>query len=169
MAVRPFEPRDVPALAAVHVASWRSAYKNIIPSRSLPRYESALEKFERGPKPGAFIDVLELDGRPVGYAWAGPQGARALDVFRGEIYEFYLHPDVQRRGGGTLLFSRTMWNLVDRGLNPVLVWVLAQNSARHFYESMGGRAIARAPTHLGHDAWAIKFAYGWHESLPLPL
>ena len=67
-----------------------------------------------------------------------------------------------------MLLTTAIWQLVDRGLNPVLVWVLTQNPARHFYESLGAVPCIQRPVDLGGGVFGIKTGYGWHEALPLP-
>lgn len=169
MRVRDARPDDVPALARVHVASWHDTYRGIIPRSALPTYGRAVARFMRGPQRGTSLLVVEdAHGEVFGYATAGPQRDRSLP-FLGEVYELYLHPDSQGRGGGRLLLTSAIWRLVDRGLNPVLVWVLEQNSARRFYESLGAVACARRAVALGGGVSAFKLGYGWHEALPLPV
>jgi hypothetical protein len=61
-----------------------------------------------------------------------------------------------------------LWTLIDLDLHPVLVWVLERNPARHFYETCGGTLVARGSIDFG-ESRATRLAYGWSDSLPLPL
>jgi GNAT superfamily N-acetyltransferase len=87
--------------------------------------------------------------------------------FRGEVYELYLHPEHQRRGGGTQLLTSTLWQLSARGLTPAMLWVLERNDARHFYAGCGGRPVRRDRIDVGRQS-LVRVAYAWDEFLPLP-
>jgi hypothetical protein len=52
--------------------------------------------------------------------------------------------------------------LIDRGMNSAVVWVLAQNPARFFYEAMGGRRIAEKKERLW-NALLPQVGYGWDD------
>lgn len=126
-------------------------------------------KFDRAvhrPRFGEHLLVATQADRPVGYAMGGFQADGRL-AFRGEIHELYIHPDHQRRGIGRALLARSIWTLVAHGLNPVMLWVLAQNTARHFYASCGGTLVARSPITVAGRRLP-RLAYGWRDALPLP-
>ncbi len=155
--------------------SWRTAYAEIITPQALDRMaRNDGERMRRAvtqQRPGHAVWVAEdAQGTVFGYAWAGPQTERGLGRgpgFLGEIYELYLHPRWQRRGFGRALLVRAIWDLIDAGLNPVMLWVLGENTARHFYEGAGGVAFASRHIEVGGRAMT-KVAFGWHEQLPLP-
>ena len=163
---------DVPALAWVRSASWRHAYRGIIPDRVLARTaEADTPRMRRAVADRRFGQSVwvahDPDGTVFGYAWSGAQLDRRLAPFLGEIYELYLHPAWQRRGIGRRLLVHAIWDLVGRGQNPVMLWVLAENTARDFYESCGAVLLGQRPIELGGRR-TTKLAYGWHEALPLP-
>jgi hypothetical protein len=75
--VRAARPEDARPVAEVHVASWRHAYRGLLPEDSLGRKSvDDREAMWLGafadpePKSGAF--VAEVDGRIVGFASFGP-------------------------------------------------------------------------------------------------
>lgn len=165
---------DIPALARARTASWRHAYRGIIPAaelrritagRSAIRLQQALESRDRGHR----LLVVEHDGGAVGYAWLGPvHSAPRSSAYQGEIYELYLDPNHQRVGLGRRLLGEAIWTLVALRLNPVIVWVLADNRARYFYETCGGIQTATGTVDVGHYR-TRRIAYGWPDMLPLPL
>ena len=162
---------DIDALALVRIASWQHAYRTILPRAELDRMtrRGNVAKFSRAimrPRPGEHLIVATHERRPVGYAMGGLQPDRRL-AFRGEIYELYIHPDHQRRGIGRGLLARSIWSLVALGLNPVMLWVLAQNTARHFYASCGGTLVARSPIVVAGKRLP-RLGFGWRDALPLP-
>jgi GNAT superfamily N-acetyltransferase len=110
-------------------------------------------------------------GTVLGFSTSGPRyerehGFHLPRPFRGEVFELYLHPAHQRRGTGRALLTHTIWDLLGIGLHPVLVWVLASNPARFFYEACGGTPVARAPVTVGNFT-TQRIAYGWSKTLPI--
>lgn len=160
---------DAPALARIHVASWHATYRDLIAPHNLARieYKRTLARFRRHfwHDDDSLLHVLDLKTGIAGYACSG--STRDLDM-RGEVYELYLDPALQRRGHGRRLFSAALWALASRGQSPAFVWVLRENhGARRFYESMGGREIGESTAHFG-DQVLPKVAYAWIDYLPWP-
>jgi GNAT superfamily N-acetyltransferase len=169
--VRPARSGDLKALAAVRRESWWVAYRALIPpdellrlndGRTVHRMAAALSSSQH-----RILLVEDRERGPVGYAWLGPH-REGIGGHQGEILELYLHPAAQGHGLGRRLLVDGIWWLVDRGLQPVLVWVLAANPARHFYEACGGVRVGQGPVIVG-GRQLLRVAYSWASSLPLPL
>ncbi|MFO1113445.1 MAG: GNAT family N-acetyltransferase [Rhodospirillales bacterium] len=77
------------------------------------------------------------------------------------MFTLYVAPEHQERGSAAPLF-RLFDGLTDRGLDSAIVWVLAQNPARFFYEAMGGRRIAAKQERLWNTILP-QVAYGWDD------
>src|SRR5262249_18814010 len=74
----------------------------------------------------------------------GRNRARSL-YYDGEVYELYLRPEFQGLGFGRKLFSAVRRDLVQSGLNSLVVWALSDNEpAVGFYRALGGPAVARS-------------------------
>jgi ribosomal protein S18 acetylase RimI-like enzyme len=167
MRIRDARVADAAAIANVHVDAWRSAYASLIPDRVLVRMSGQVhavrwtETLRRRNLRGR-IFVAEIDGEGVvGYGSCGPSRVRSLP-HAGEIYELYVAPEHQDRGIGRRLLYRLFDALVERGSNSAMVWVLAGNPARFFYETMGGRRVAERDEAL----WNVvlpEAAYGWND------
>jgi ribosomal protein S18 acetylase RimI-like enzyme len=142
-AVRPAVPQDAPAIAAVHVATWRDAYRGLLPDDFLAglvvgewadRWRGRLA----APAAGIFTLVFESDGRVRGFVSGGPD---RLGLAGGEVFAIYVHPDCQGLGAGRRLLCAGARCLAEAGLSEARLWVLADNHpARSFYESQGWRA-----------------------------
>lgn len=162
---------DLRALAAVRRESWWSAYRGLVPDAELRRMDDAriVQRMAVAIRQRWNLIVLVEDehARPLGYAWIGPHRDR-FGAHLGEIFELYLHPDAQGQGAGRQLLVAAIWSLVEQGLHPVLVWVLAANPARHFYESCGGVRVGQSPVNVGGRT-LTRIAYSWTDALPLPL
>jgi ribosomal protein S18 acetylase RimI-like enzyme len=167
--IRDGRPADAPALARTRVSSWHQAYRGLLPADELARVTlgSCLERFKatlEGPAPS--IQVVEDGGDVFGFVWTGPQRDRSLP-FHGEIYELYVDPACTGLGAGRRLLVAAIWRLVDLGLHPVMVWVLAGNPACGFYEACGGTPLFRRRIPFGRER-VPAVAYGWTTMLPCP-
>ncbi|MBL8942394.1 MAG: GNAT family N-acetyltransferase [Myxococcales bacterium] len=179
--VRRATPADAPRLAWIRTSTWRATYAEIIGPHALERISrhdgERMRRAVAQQRAGHAVWVIEdHQGTVFGYAWIGPQTDRSVHVaraehdhiaFLGEVYELYLHPRWHGRGAGTTLLVHAIWDLVDAGLHPVMLWVLGENTAQLFYESTGGVRFATREVEVGGRAMQ-KVAYGWHEQLPLP-
>jgi len=139
--VRRATPVDAFAIAAVHVASWRAAYRGILPARALQALSAetrAMTWLERlGPSPGRAW-VAERAGDIIGFLSAGPSRDRDATPRVGEVYSLYVHPDHWGSGAGRALLERAAADFARRGCREVALWVLAANQrARRFYQAAG--------------------------------
>lgn len=134
---------DAPAIAAVHVASWRAAYRGIVPDRILAgldvqaRAEGWRTGIQESPA-GDLVAVAEVDGRVCGFVRAGttPDGEGAA-----EIHAIYVDPARWGSGIGGALLDLAERELKDRGCARAFLWVFSANAhARRWYERKGWTA-----------------------------
>ena len=163
--LRTARPADAPEIARVHVASWRTIYRGIVPQSALDGlnveqrsafWQSMLEDAARR---GFDVVAESANGEIVGFASGGPERT-GHQVFRGELYAVYLLAEFQRLRLGRRLVSAIARRLADGGYGTMLVWVLAANPASHFYEALGGQPIMRQPITIG-GVELEEVAYGW--------
>jgi hypothetical protein len=57
-------------------------------------------------------------------------------------------------------------DLREAGHTSMLVWVLAENPSRHFYEALGGQLVERRATEIG-GASLDELGYGWADIMSL--
>jgi len=158
---------DARALASVLVQSWRAAYRGIIDddylaTLSVDRRAEGFDAWFRDHPSSSFIRVAaDAQARPVGFALAGEARGSAPGTL-GEIYVFYLLPQVQRRGIGTQLIRSMARGLDLRGMDSLLVWALERNPARAFYSGLGGRAADTRETTVGKRRLG-EIAYRWDD------
>lgn len=166
LSVRPGRLADQRAVAALRVVTWRSAYAGIVPAA----YLAAMDPVALGERrvaryavrPPSDVDfVAERGGELVGFA----HGGRYRDDDgpadgAGEVYALYVTPAAQGTGAGTALLEATTAALRGAGLDPVLLWVLADNHrARRFYESHGFAADGTTHTWEAGDAALPEVRY----------
>jgi ribosomal protein S18 acetylase RimI-like enzyme len=162
ISIRNARPADAEAIAEVHDAAWRDAYRGIIPGRELERMIA-----RRGPRwwqaaisRGSRLVVLDFGGRIAGYASYGRNRVPAMP-YSGEIFELYLAPEFQGLGMGRRLFEAARRALTDHGYVSTLVWALADNQrALDFYTRLGGKIIRRAEERFG-DETRGRVAFGF--------
>ncbi len=141
--IRPAEPADAEAVAAVHVHGWQWGYRGLIPDRIL----DGLDVSERADGWRAIMTaedrtanvyLAEWDGRAVGFVSCGSAREPEGDERTGEIYAIYQKEDAAGTGVGRALFRGAVEDLWDRGFDRAILWVLETNTrARNFYEREG--------------------------------
>ncbi|MEW6173859.1 MAG: GNAT family N-acetyltransferase [Bacillota bacterium] len=172
MIIRRATVADAPAIARVNVDTWQTAYRGIIPDEHLDklscceREKSIRELFLPGNRVFIYA-ALNEEGEIVGFAAAGPE--RTGDpVYRGEIYAIYVLKEYQRRGIGRLLVQSVVEEFERSDVLSMLVWVLAANPYRRFYESLGGKQINSQL--LDIDGFRTTLiSYGWTDTRFLPV
>lgn len=160
--VRPAELRDAAAIARVHVETWRTAYRRLLPEEYLASLdEAAYEgRWKRILETDANkVYVAENDGHVVGFASAGPERA-GEPGFSGELYAIYVLASAQGQGHGRGLVKASVGGLRELGLADMIVWVLKDNPSRRFYEQLGGIYLREQPLTIG-SAVVQEVSYGW--------
>jgi len=141
--VRPGTIRDAPGIAAVHVQTWRTSYKGIVPdsfldglsiARRADQWREALSQVG----PPSFVWVAEATNSIVGFSWVGPARDEDAEVQTAELYAVYVLSTSQRSGIGSTLVRRSVESLIQERFRQATLWVLARNvAAQKFYERLG--------------------------------
>ncbi len=165
LTIRPAELDDAPAIAQVHVETWRSAYGDIVPRDYLDSMTVAnrtlvwVRLLERA---GSTVLVSEDHNRQVIGFVSGCSLRHRDDRFEAEIAALYVMARHQRDNHGRRLFLAAANRLATAGLKGLFVWVLADNPARLFYEKLGGSVVAETVrTFSGKPLREV--GYGWEE------
>lgn len=157
---------DAASIAFVDVESRRDAYRGILPTSFLAKLsveESRDTWFIKMKEAGALILVAEdAGGKMVGFLHAGPARKPEPD-YAGEVYAIYILPSYQRRGLGRRFMRAAAEKLAGRNIHSLLIWVLTANSARKFYESLGGIYLRSASTRIA-GLILDGAAYGWKDT-----
>jgi ribosomal protein S18 acetylase RimI-like enzyme len=145
MPIRPANPSDAKSIAEVNVASWRSAYRGLLPDSVLENLsiEAKAARFgARIVEPTSQVLVLEQKGDIIGFVAFGASRDADADSKRvGEIYAVYLAPKNWRKGHGSALVDAAMVSLQDAGCTEVTLWALHNNEpAKKFYQAVGFEA-----------------------------
>lgn len=161
--VRLAREADAARIADIYVETWRSTYAGTVPDRVLVNMSAERQTgfWMRAIQQGTEIVCIadDPDAGVVAVASAGPNRART-GTYAGEVYTLYVHPDHQNRGIGERLLMNVFVELQAQHLTSAIIWVLAANPSRFFYEAMGGKRVGEREEKM----WGTKLreiAYGW--------
>lgn len=154
MKIRPFTHAD--AGAALHIESWRDAYRGLLPDDYL--VDGVAEDLNRQwqdarPRPCDVVLIAETD-EVVGFiaVWCRP------DAF---IENLHVRPGVRSGGIGEALMAAAAGRLMDLGQSSAHLWVFEANArALGFYERLGGvRSACEVKTVHGNSLTSVKIVW----------
>jgi ribosomal protein S18 acetylase RimI-like enzyme len=137
---------DAAGIAEVHVRSWHSAYRGMLPDDLLAErtYEVRLAMWQErlaSQEPRQRTYLAEVEGVSAGFCLAGSSRDEDAGERCGEIYSLYLDELFTRRGIGSKLIELSQEYLAQVGFTHATLWVLEANQrARCFYEKKGWAA-----------------------------
>ncbi|WP_322743720.1 GNAT family N-acetyltransferase [Vasconcelosia minhoensis] len=156
---------DVPDIARVHVDTWRTTYRDIVPDEHLANlsYERRANGWHQilnhASEDGNFTYVAEEFGEIVGFANGGVE--RTGDpLYKGELTAIYIRQNHQGKGIGRCLVKAIAEKLSQLSIDSMLAWVLADNPACRFYAALGGKLVHEKELEISGKA-LIEVAYGW--------
>lgn len=159
--------RDANGIAKVHIDTMRATYQGIYSAEFLTSlsYDNSRQRWQTvylSPKSHDVTYVAEDDSmKIVGFVICGED--RDNDpTYKGEIIGLYILQNMQRKGIGKQLMLAAVDDLRDRSFNSMMVWVLADNPARHFYEHLGGKHVQTRDTTIGGKRFQ-EHGYGWKD------
>ena len=169
--IRPARVEDSSSIARVHVDSWRTTYRGIVPQAYLDglSYGAREQWWREGlarvadRSLGLFTLVAESEaGQIVGFAGGGPVRHDHGDYrpFDGELQAVYLLQQEQGRGVGTQLVREVAGLLRTDGRRSMMLWALEGNPACRFYGRLGGVVVFRREVPVS-GALLPEVAYGW--------
>lgn len=171
MKIRPAIYEDAAGIARVHVDTWRTTYAGIVPADFLATlsYEQKTKKWQQilGNSSTNWINlVAETDkGEVVGFTCGG-QERDGDEEYLGELGGIYLLKAYQRQGIGCCLVAEIVKYLLKTGYPSMLIWSLAQNPSRFFYEALGGQKVRQKNINIGGSD-LVEWGYGWKDLYPL--
>ncbi|WP_249872659.1 GNAT family N-acetyltransferase [Oceanobacillus saliphilus] len=162
MIIREANLNDAKDIAKVHVDSWRTTYKNIIPDDFLNNlsYEKREQLWTTNiPKGNVFVAENE-QGQIVGFSSGGKERSGKYKGYEGELSSIYILKNSQGKGIGKLLAKPVFHKIGTLGINTMLVFVLEDNESRFFYESLGGKVIDKVEVEIAGKK-LNELVYGW--------
>jgi ribosomal protein S18 acetylase RimI-like enzyme len=139
--IRPAMASDASGIARVHVRTWQTAYRGVVPDGYLDslsvtqREQFWRESIARGTPE---LWIAEVDSQVVGWASFGPSRDPGMPGGTGELEAIYVLPDFWGTGAGRALWLTTRSRLIERGFAAATLWVLTDNArAIRFYRAAG--------------------------------
>jgi ribosomal protein S18 acetylase RimI-like enzyme len=158
LALREALSSDIPALAALHVATWNDTYAPLMTGPAVAvREQQWRQAFER--KDGWFCYVLARpDGSLIGFT----KGVvRPEHEIPGELNKLFLARDYQRMGLGRRLVGRVAKRFLAAGVSAMAAYVDPSNPSCGFFERLGARWLIE-PDGRVNFSW-----YVWTDLLEL--
>ena len=154
---------DAKDIAEVNVATWKVAYKGLLPDEFLANRTMSEKRIEHIKNQinneNDICLVAELDDKIIGYCIGGlPR--QYNDVFQFELRAFYVLPTYQRNGVGKALLNKFKEIVANK---PFYLYTLKNNSkAIDFYIKNDGKILSQYEQKLPHpdlNADEILLAY----------
>lgn len=161
---------DAAAIAEIYVDSWRETYAGLLPSSALIRMSktdqarSWQRNLEQASLRSPIFVASDASSNLYGFVSAGPSRDASLR-HDSEIYTLYVAPGFVGQGIGTALMSSVFRLFARSSYKGMIIWALAANPSRFFYEAMGGKLVAERM----HPVWGETYreiAYGWDSFEP---
>lgn len=165
MIIRQATDEDVTGIAHVHIKTWHSTYKGILPDEYLDSLtiENRKKNWLRNLHTLHSVVYVAINniGEIVGFIAGGPVQYWAND-FQAEIYTIYILQSYQRQGIGKQLLKPIIQNLIEKKYENIIIWALQDNPYRAFYQSLGGIQVSSKEITVSGKA-LTEVAYGWHD------
>jgi ribosomal protein S18 acetylase RimI-like enzyme len=163
--VRRAQIQDTDAISRIHVDTWKTTYRGIIPYKILDglSYGRSREMWDNrlidDEDPTAVFVAEAETGTLVGFVSCGPaRGPK--QGYDGELYAIYVAPRMQRMGVGRRLVLFAIRDLRVRGFESMVAWVLGENPFKRFYEDLGGEPVLKKEIVMGGKNME-ETGYGW--------
>jgi GNAT superfamily N-acetyltransferase len=165
IAIRRARLSDAAGIAAVHVATWRSAYANVLPDAYLAGLSvtQMTNYYEHSIRLGLGVHVAVAYGtakQRIVLGFSSACRSRNTRLGEGEVETLYVLDDYRDRGLGGQLLRASAKHLAQLGCRSAYAWVLSENPARYFYEHLGGKRIATGTTMVGGEK-IPQTAFAW--------
>lgn len=166
---RQARPADTPAMARIHVHTWRSDYRGFAPDDYLAalsedEVRQAYDEIIGSTHSMAFV-AEDSAGRIVGLSACGPyrdEGYVLSAPFSAELYNLYVISDARKYGAGRALVRAAAEGLLSRGITSMMLWTLEGYSSNTFYPRLGGKIVGRRKAMIGSNE-VRDLAFGWQD------
>lgn len=157
--------KDVSRIAEIQTASWRAAYRGMIPESYLQglrveQRERTWRRFVDDPDSPLLV-TIQAD-EITGFCHISPSRDSDSDGVA-EIIAIYVDPPQWRKGFGRTLCRSALSFAQERGFRAVTLWTLSENDSAHrFYEALGFRPDGASKVEAMPDFDLQEVRYGIH-------
>lgn len=163
MNIRKGTKADAENIAHVHVKSWQTTYKGILPDTVLDNlsYMQRTMQWTQIMESGNVYVAEDSKGDIIGFSNGGRERTGKYPEFMGELYAIYILEAYQQKGVGRKLLWPVFEELEVNGMHSMLVWVIDGNPAENFYKAIGGIFLDKEDIEIGGNTYQ-EHAYGWN-------
>jgi ribosomal protein S18 acetylase RimI-like enzyme len=138
--IRPASVADADAIAALHAASWRSAYRGIFKDSTLgPVLDDERRTHWNNKLAAMTADDTVLVAGDNGFIAVWAKGDPGFGAY---IDNLHVHPERRSGGLGRRLLGEAMRRVARRGERGAYLWVFDDNvRAIDFYRRLGGEIV----------------------------
>ena len=144
--IRAAVPRDLDAVARIHVDCWNEIYNfmpdDVMKSRDHANRLAQWTKFLAEPRAEAILFVVVLDDEVVGFAHMEDCNDPDIPDAKGLFNAVYFKKEVRRLGLGVYLLDRMIKFALDHNQWPAGLWAFRDNPGRHRTEDAGWKPVA---------------------------
>jgi len=155
----------------VHIDSWKTTYRGIVSDDYLDNlsYEERERWWSENISTSGRIVFVADDAvseskekKIIGFCSGGRNRSTTDPRYEAELHAIYILQEHRGKGIGKTLVQYLALSLVESGFTSVIVWVLAKNPYRRFYESLGGEYVRSAEIQIGGSTFE-EVSYGWSD------
>ena len=145
LTLREAVPSDIPALAALHVATWNDTYAPLMTGPPVAVREQQWRQAFAQPERWFCYVVERRDGALVGFT----KGVfRPEHEIPGELSKLFLARDYQRLGLGRRLVAQVVQRFLGAGVASMAAYVDPRNPSCGFFERIGGQWLIEPDGHV---------------------
>ncbi|MFE3974100.1 MULTISPECIES: GNAT family N-acetyltransferase [unclassified Peribacillus] len=165
MKIRRAIEEDVNGIANVHINSWQTTYKGILPDQYLSslNLEARRKNWLRNLKMlhNATFVAENAHGEIIGFTAGGPEQTNDPHI-QGEVYAVYILKEYQRQGFGRKMIKAVIHELIKMEHKNLIIWALKDNPSCGFYKALGGQVIAEKTVKMA-GIELIEVGFGWQD------
>lgn len=163
--VRKATLQDAKGIGKVHVDSWRTTYKHIVPVEYLSKlsYEQRTQLWtQQLADKTKYVLVAENElGDIIGFTSASKRDSNPTSNSN-YLETLYLLEDYHGKGIGKQLLQAIFHYFHEKNYQTIFVEVLAENKTRHFYGHYGANLIKSLEITIGGKV-VEELVYEWHD------
>lgn len=165
MKIRKANIEDAQGIGKVHVDSWRTTYKGILPDDFLNNlsYEQRTELWKKNISDSTnYVLVAENEQNIIiGFATGGTRKTNSVPNST-DLTSIYLLEEYHGKGIGKQLLKEIFTYFNQKGYEKVFVEVLAENKTRDFYEYYGAQYVNSIKIKIGGKI-VEELIYVWND------
>ena len=147
---------DAPAIGALQVRAWRTAYADLLPAEALPDESVATEAWRSSmtrPADARNRVLVALErNRVVGFAVVGPAADPDCDpIADGELLELTVDADERGKGHGSRLLTAAVDTMTADRFTRAVFWAIATDDELRSFLTTAGWAADTAHRELDLD------------------